>query len=304
MKSLLTAFSILFLGCHLLTAKVSHLLVSSLGEGVVRMDQTEADKVIASSSFLPREESLHVKPKSGIETLAAGYQFRFGASTSFKCQDDSLEIATGSLLMRSRKITNRIDITGPEVSLTVYGSGTSLIQVEPNGGLKCVGLLGSLKFGYQDGTEINLLPGELVFTDLKKMSFSDKVTIELENLFETSFLISGFMNSSSFENALQNVANLQKNAIAKTYNAKVGRAKSSSNFEVISSSSQVSSPSPSAFTKESYELPEKSPLNELLGRAPQRWRSTSSVSNNPSVDPKPASVEEKRPFPSRLLRGQ
>ena len=268
------------------------------------MDQTEADKVIPSSSFLPREVSLHVKPKSGIETLAAGYQFRFGASTSFKCQDDSLEIATGSLLMRSRKITNRIDITGPEVSLTVSGSGTSLIQVEPNGGLKCVGLLGSLKFGYQDGTEINLLPGELVFTDLKKMSFSDKVTIELENLFETSFLISGFMNSSSFENALQNVANLQKNAIAKTYNAKVGRAKSSSNFEVISSSSQVSSPSPSAFTKESYELPEKSPLNELLGRAPQRWRSTSSVSNNPSVDPKSASVEEKRPFPSRLLRGQ
>jgi hypothetical protein len=304
MKSLLTAFSILFLGCHLLTAKVSHLLVSSLGEGVVRMDQTEADKVIASSSFLPREVSLHVKPKSGIETLAAGYQFRFGASTSFKCQDDSLEIATGSLLMRSRKITNRIDITGPEVSLTVSGSGTSLIQVEPNGGLKCVGLLGSLQFGYQDGTEINLLPGELVFTDLKKMSFSDKVTIELENLFETSFLISGFMNSSSFENALQNVANLQKNAIAKTYNAKVGRAKSASNFELISSSSQVSSPSPSAFTKESYELPEKSPLNELLGRAPQRWRSTSSVSNNPSVDPNPASVEEKRPFPSRLLRGQ
>jgi hypothetical protein len=306
MKFLLTALSVLFLGNHLLTAKVSHLLVSSLGEGVVRMDQVHEDKVVPPSTFLPKEVSLHVKPKSGIETLAAGYLFRFGASTSFQCQDDSLEILSGSLLMRSRKITNKIEIIGPEVSLIVSGTGTSLIQAEPNGGLKCVGLLGSLKFRLKNGVESNLLPGELVFTDLKKMSFSDKVNIELQNLLESSFLVSGFMNSSSFESALQNVADLQQNTITKSYNAKVGRAKSASNFELISSPSKNTSPPPSPrfFIKENYELPEKSPLNELLGRAPKSFRGTSRISNNPSVIPKPAAVEEKRPFPSRLLRGQ
>jgi len=291
---------------HLSMAKVSHLLVTSIGEGIVELDSSKEEKVISSSSFLPQSVPLHVKPKSGIETLAAGYQFRFGASTSFQCLDDSLELLSGSLFIRSRNIRNKIDITGPEVSVIVSGSGSSLIQVEPNGGLKCVGLLGSLKLSTNQET-IALLPGELVFTDLKTSSFSDKVTVDLENLFETSFLISGFMNSSSFESALRNVAKLQKDAIVKSYNASVGSANSLSNFEIISRSDRdTPAQSGISFLKnEDYELPTESPLDELLGRAPQRMDRTAILTrdSDSSSEPSQKNPSINRPFPSRLLRG-
>jgi hypothetical protein len=289
---------------HLSMAKVSHLLVTSIGEGIVELDSSKKEKVISSSSFLPQSVPLHVKPKSGIETLAAGYQFRFGASTSFQCLDDSLELLSGSLFIRSRNIKNKLDINGPEISVIVSGSGSSLIQVEPNGGFKCVGLLGSLKLSANQET-INLLPGELVFTDLKTSSFSDKVTVDLQNLFKTSFLISGFMNSSSFESALRNVAKLQNDAIGKSYNASVGSANSLSNFEIISQSdpNTATQSGISFLKKEDYELPKKSPLDELLGRAPQRMDLSVITTTDSSSEPSPENPSINRPFPSRLLRG-
>lgn len=306
MKTYLLVILSFGMAMHLSMAKISHLLVTSIGDGIVELDTSKAEKVISSSSFLPQSTPLHVKPKSGIETLAAGYQFRFGASTSFQCLDDSLELLSGSLFIRSRNIKNKIDIKGPETSVIVSGSGSSLIQVEPNGGLKCVGLLGSLKLSTNQET-IVLLPGELVFTDLKTSSFSDKVTVDLQNLFETSFLISGFMNSSSFESALRNVAKLQKDAIGKSYNASVGRANSLSNFEIISRSAP-DAPTESGISflkKEDYELPSESPLDELLGRAPQRMDRTASPTTDSdlSPDPSPENPSINRPFPSRLLRG-
>jgi hypothetical protein len=301
-------FLLLFLSSgvvmHLSMAKISHLLVTSIGEGIVELDKSKSEKVISASSFLPRAVPLHVKPKSGIETLAAGYQFRFGASTSFQCFNESLELLSGSLFIRSRDINNKIDINGPEISIKVSGSGSSLIQVEPNGGLKCVGLLGSLKLTLNQVTTV-LLPGELVFTDLKNSSFSDKVNVDLQNLFETSFLISGFMNSSNFETALKNVAKLQKDAIGKTYNASVGSANSLSSFEIISRSDTEASPENgiSALKKEDYELPSESPLDELLGRAPQRMERNALPTVDSSPDPSPENPATIRPFPSRLLRG-
>jgi hypothetical protein len=291
---------------HLSMAKISHLLVTSIGDGIVGMDSSKEEKVISSSSFLPQSTPLHVKPKSGIETLAAGYQFRFGASTSFQCLDDSLELLSGSLFIRSRNIKNKVDISGPEISVIVSGSGSSLIQVEPNGGLKCVGLLGSLKLSTHKDT-IVLLPGELVFTDLKASLFSDKVTVDLQNLFETSFLISGFMNSSSFESALRNVAKLQKNAIGKSYNASVGSANNLSNFEIVSrpDSNTPAQSGISFLKKEDYELPSESPLDELLGRGPQRMDRTAilTTDSDSSSEPSPENPSINRPFPSRLLRG-
>ena len=304
MKSSLLVFLSFWMLTNSSFAKISHLLVVSIGEGIVELDKSKSEKVISSSSFLPHGVSLHVKPQSGIETLAAGYQFRFGASTSFQCQDESLELLSGSLFIRSRNINNKIDINGPEISLRVSGAGSSLVQVEPNGGLKCVGLLGSLKLSTSSETMV-LLPGELAFTDLKTGSFSDKITIDLENLFETSFLISGFMNSGSFESALRNVANLQKDAIGKTYNASVGSANSLSNFEIISRSTQdPSSKSGISFLKkEDYELPSESPLDELLGRVPKSMKQPSKPTIYTSPDQSNGNAATNRPFPSRLLRG-
>ncbi len=305
MKFYKTYCLILFLGFNCLHGKISHLLVSSIGNGVVHADDSKKKKTISTSSFLPKNTKLSVPAKSGIETLAAGYLFRFGASTSFLCREESLELFSGSLFVRSRNFKNSINIIGPEISIKLSGAGSCLIEVEKNGGLKCVGLLGSLRLSLQDKSAVSLLPGELVFTELKSKKLSDKVSIELGSLFETSFLISGFPNSSSFQDALNSVAESQKLVIAKSYGATVGDTSGSDKFEINSPPSSVSNTDDmgiSSMTKPyltNYQLPDESPLMELLGRNPKRIQlpesnSLPGGSNNSS---------ETRPFPSRLLRG-
>ena len=60
-----------------------------------------------------------------------------------------------------------------------------------------------------------------------------------------------------------------------------------------------------ASKKEDYELPSKSPLDELLGRAPQRMDRTAIFTrdSDSSPEPSPENPSINRPFPSRLLRG-
>ncbi len=70
----------------------------------------EKTKAVNQATFLPFNTKLSVRPKSGIETLAAGYQFRFGSSTAFVCEEQSIELFSGSIFVRSRKITNVIEI--------------------------------------------------------------------------------------------------------------------------------------------------------------------------------------------------
>lgn len=313
MKFYKTYYLILFLGINFAFGKTSHLLVSSIGEGVLNLGSAKSNEFIATSSFLPNNTKLSVRPKSGIETLASGYLFRFGSSTAFVCRNDSLEIFSGSIFIRSRNFKNSISFNGPETSLKVSGAGSCIIEVEKNGGFKCVGVLGSLRLGVNGGGTTTLLPGELIFTELKTNSLSDKVTVNLKNLFETSFLISGFPNSSSFEDALKSVAESQALSIGKLYNATIGSSSGSDRFEVKPQTNSVleSDAGGSVPVKEkylsSYELPSESPLQELLGRRPQKMQASAkssgkaSSSTNPKTSTNPSEV---RPFPSRLLRGK
>lgn len=304
MKFYISLFLILFFGINYASGKISHLLVSAIGEGVFSVGDSDGQESISTSSFLPNGTKLSVRPKSGIETLAAGYLFRFGSSTSFRCQRGAIEMFSGSLFVRSRKFQNSINIIGPKISIVVSGSGSCLIEVEKNGGFKCVGLLGSLRFSLPDTSTVSLLPGDLVLTQIKTNSFSDKVTVDLENLFDTSFLISGFPNSTSFGDALKSVAQSQKQVIGKSYNATIGESAESDQFEVIKQKESGHIPteldpetSPSKYLPQ-YKLPNESPLDELLGRSPKRLN-VSTV----SVAELPENSSSSRPFPSRLLRG-
>ena len=215
---------------------------------------------------------------------------------------------TGSLFVRSRNFQNSITILGPETSIVISGSGSCLIEVEKNGGFKCVGLLGSLRLSLPNISSVSLLPGELVFTQLKDNSFSDKVTVDLENLFKTSFLISGFPNSSSFEDALNSVAHSQKQVIGKSYNATIGGSSGAGHFEVIPRNDSGYQPSKANSDRSlskylsNYKLPNESPLTELLGRSPKRSLISSGKSSGVELPSDQSSPS--RPFPSRLLRGK
>jgi len=296
MKFCLITLLVVSLGFNYAIAKISHLLVTTIGDGVVQVVDGANSEVVSSSSFLPVNRKLSVRPKSGIETLASGYLFRFGSSTIFQCEKDSIRIFSGSLFVRSRNFKNTVSIIGPETTVRLSGAGSCLIEVEKNGGFKCVGLLGNLRLGLHKDDAIALLPGELVFTELKSQTLSEKVTVDLKNLFETSFLISGFSNSKSFENALRSVAESQKLVIGKSFDAAVGEATGSDSFEIVTQvvsekhSTQPLNTSPSNAFHSHYTLPSESPLTELLGRSPKRLD---------AEDTSPA----QRPFPSRLLRG-
>jgi hypothetical protein len=308
MKFCLSVSLIFLTGINFVFGKISPLLVTSIGEGVVQIGTNVADSPIAVSQFLPKSVKLSVRPKSGIETLASGFLFRFGSSTLFLFEDDSIEMFSGSLFVRSRNFNNSLKIIGPELTLQVSGAGTCLLDVEPNGGFKIVGLLGNLRISQTDQISESVLPGELIFTDLKNNRFSDKVVVDLANLLKTSFLISGFSNSTSFEKSLLNVSDSQKSLIGKSFEAKVGNAASSGQFEVVPDgpNAQLSPnmPSITAGIRKNYQLSNSSPLHELLGREPARSSYSDAEKKNLPVDQEELpSPSMNRPLPGGVLRG-
>jgi len=309
MKFYLSVCVIFFAGINFVFGKVSPLLVTTIGEGVVQIGPNSPDTPLAASQFLPKSAKLSVRPKSGIETLASGFQFRFGSSTTFLLEDNSIEMFTGSLFVRSRNFNNSLKIIGPEFTVVVSGAGTCLLDVEPNGGFKIVGLLGNLRISGTNQISVSVLPGELIFTDIKNNKFSDKVVVDLANLLDTSFLISGFSNSSSFEKSLLNVSESQKSLIGKSFDAKVGNATSIGQFQVIpiGSNEQANSDDPSFIPvgfRKNYQPTSSSPLHELLGREPARSSDPSATINSGSLhDDELLSPPTKRPLPGGVLRG-
>ena len=318
MKFCLIACSIFLIGGSPVLGKVSHLLVASMGDGVFLSDKSGKSTAVNQATFMPFDTKLSVRPKSGIETLAAGYQFRFGSSTAFVFEQQRIELFSGSIFVRSRKITNALNLKGPEASIRLSGAGSCLIDVEPNGGFKCVGLLGKIILTFNEKSSATILPGELVFTNLAENAFSDKLVVDLHNLFETSYLISGFSNSQSFLDSLKSVSESQKLFIGKTFDATVGSAKKSEVFEIINESETSNTPGqfsddPSnvSYKNKGYTVSDSLPLQELLGRKPKRLSVTSDNFPSPTIPtPNRIATEESsevnptnRPFPSRLLRG-
>ena len=276
----------------------THLVLTSQGDGAFYKSEEGTVQAISRASFLPSDTRLTIRPRSGIETLRAGYHFRFGSDTSFTLKDDSLELHEGSIMMLSRKIGESVILTSPETQLKLFGIGTCMAEVEPNGGLKLLCVLGRILL-FSDSGKFELLPGELVFAKPGGLGMGDKINVNLGTVVESSYLLSGFPNSPSFQNSLANVVEAQKNSIGKTYRAEVGRAKGASTFEVLpipDATPEDAFPSVEPVAKSvkpANEVSEANPLSELLGRTPKRLRAGRSEKDN-SLEP--------RPFPSKLLR--
>ena len=322
--------TILFLTLSGVVFGQSHLLLVSQGDGGLTKGEDGKPIVLTKASYLPSNQIISVRARSGLETLSAGYNFRFGSDTNFLLLKDGIELNSGSVMIKSRNIKNTTIIKGPEAELQIAGAGTCLIEVETSGGFKVVGALGRFKLeSIASSDTVELMPGELCFLMPGDRGFGDRVNINLSKLIESSYLISGFPNPKSFVSALDNIAKEQQKAIGKSFNAQVGDSKDPDSFEIITrESNSTISPAPSGNERESlkedegYIIPSTDPLSELLGRAPRRFGDTISIqvpavesqntkkveqdasnvgSDDVNKDEKPF-IENVRAFPSRLLR--
>ncbi len=305
MNRLLNIPIVLFIFSLPLSGANSHLLVYSQGDGAVASFSGQKKEVLSKATFLPKKTLISVRPRSGIETISAGYQFRFGSESKFTLEEDAIDLHSGSIFLRSRKISNRIKIQSPGCFLLLEGSGISLISVEKNGGFKVVGVLGKIHCSLTDSVgEMALLPGDLLFALPDKGGFGDKMSVNLETLISSSYLLSGFPNTVSLSKSLNGIATAQSQLIGTKYNAHVGEAKQGKTFEIIPARN-------SSVVSNSSSL-EEDPLTELLGRSPKRighvtpfsHKSGKSPSNSTLPVPPPHSISSERPFPSRLLRPQ
>ena len=288
--------SIICLPFCLLKGQNSHLLIYSQGDGGLYRTEKGSNEPLAKASFLPKDKRISVRPRSGLETLAAGFQFRFGAGTVFSLNRSEISLEQGGILINSKRLSNQISLLGPESTLGLSGVGCCLINVEPNGGFKAVGLLGKISLSdLSKGENFMLLPGQLVFLMPGGRGFGEEVSVNLAKLIDSSYLISGFPNSTTFMNSLTSMMDAQAKMVGKTYGAVVGSAKQSESFEVLptkdasQSSAPVSQNSMPTVSANSNGF-KNDPLSELLGRPPKRQSEE-------------ASGHSSRPFPSRVLRG-
>ena len=319
MKGVLFSTILFFSYSIHLRGQASHLLLTSQGEGAQVSLKNGENERLKRASYLPKNQLISVRPRSGLETLAAGFQFRFGSETRFELEEDSIRLHAGSIMIQSRKIENVSNLKGPEAALKLFGSGCCMLEVETNGGFKVIGILGRFRMEVSSaGVSQDLMPGELVFVMPGDRGFGEKVNVNVGKIIETSYLISGFSNASSFRQSLATISAAQENSIGKTFAAEVGDAKSPDRFEVLPTAvpkPEIVEIAPDKVSSsESYEVPEVDPLLELLGRSPKRMTksptpgSPGTISPNSQVE---SSVKEDssnpsnpkpRPFPSRLLR--
>jgi hypothetical protein len=283
-----------------------HLIMNQIGEGAFLSLDNGTTEPVRRASFLPVDSRITVRARSGIETMSAGYLFRYGADTRFTLSREALQLHEGSIMIQSRKIGNRIILRSPEASIRLSGIGTCMLEVETNGGLKVIGILGRMIVGVgEDSSTEDLLAGELVFVKPGNSGLGDKINVNLEKVVETSFLLSGFQNGASFQGSLSSVVRAQKESIGKTYRAEVGDAKETDTFEIVtlaedeSKEQNITEESPDktypTTNRSSYKIPSANPLEELLGRTPTR-------SHFLSKKPENSSTTESRPLPGTLLR--
>lgn len=289
-----------------LLGELPHLLVHIAGQGAFSDSPNQTTNDLEKAKYLPQQKSITVRSKSGIETFTPGFQFRFGADTHFACLDKGIEISEGSIFVRSRKISNSFLLQAPAVSLFLGGSGSCLINVEPNGGLKLIGLTGKMQLK-SESRKISqaLLPGELLFALPDNRGIGNKMTVNLSKIIEGSFLVSGFPNSKDFQNSLSRLAEAQNDLTYQEYGADVGNAKSVDSFELIPRNSKpVHEDQLSIRNSKSTTDFSSDPLSDLLGREPQRSQlsETEDAQDPASTDTIENSASSSRPFPSKVLR--
>jgi hypothetical protein len=254
-------------------AKNLFLVSASIGDGAL-ISSSDGAKAVGRASYLPQGERVSVRPRSGLETLASGRTLRFGSETIFMIEEKGIVLYEGSLLYQTRKMGALLNIKSPEAEISLDGMGSVMLEVEPNGGLKIVGMLGRVRItDVQSNRATQLLPGELLFVKPGGRGFGDLVYVNLGKMAKTSFLVGGFNNLSSFERSLAVVTKAQDESIAKRFRAVVGDAKGVDTFEVVPVAPDprpTPVPPPVSVQPSPVRPSSSNPLEDFLGRPPRR----------------------------------
>jgi hypothetical protein len=306
---------VFFLGTICL-ANSSHLLLFSSGEGAI--SEIEGEKqTLKVASFLPFGKEILAQPDSGLETMSAGYTFRFGHNTRFSFSDKGTHIKSGMMMIQSRKIDNSCKVFVGDSSFSFSGAGTCTIEYDGENKIWITGILGRFRFikSPQEGS-YELMPGDLISFGINGGQESSRAS--LKEIITSSFLFTGFKNNKSFQNSLEKVATQQE--IDLQLNNESGSKKPTTNPQNLVNDPVQMVSETNATARQEYLIPELDPLSELLGRAPRRFGENaitpiskeSSAKLGELVAPAemPAlSAEDEvydevkaRPFPSRLLR--
>jgi hypothetical protein len=281
-----------------------HLLLSKVGGGAYSKFDNENERTLRSASFLPRDTTIFVRPESGIETLVAGFQFRFGFETQFQVTKDFIELNKGSMLIQSRKLNNRVFIRNSKNEIRISGVGTCMVEITEDNSLKIVGVLGRLLLGLKNDVILtDLLAGDLIQLGQDDQSFGSKVNINLSRVVETSFLISGFTNSKSFQSSIESMVMAQNHSASSETPLQIKENENVSSSVSVSKVAKVgldNAGNPlvkvTGLTKPSYDVPSSDPLSELLGRQPIR-----SAPGLVKIEPKKSILKR---LPGNLLRSR
>jgi hypothetical protein len=274
--------------------QTKQLVISTIGDGATYLKSSPATERVEDAAFLVPNSIISVRPRSGLETIATGFRFRYGASTRFACDPKKINLYEGGLMVHSRKIESILELESPEASAILSGAGCLLAEAETNGGMKVIGILGSIRITCaQGGQEMPLLPGELTFIKPGSRGFGPKVQINLDKLISSSYLLSGFQNSSTFTSSLENTSKAQKVSTGRIFAAEVGDALDPDSFQIVKNSN--ANDKAEGELNKAFSMSNKTgdPLSELLGRTPYR--------SSPSAKKQTHELNS-RPFPSRLLR--
>lgn len=306
---------VFFLGPTCL-ANSSHLLLFSSGDGAV--SEIEGEKqTLKTASFLPFGKEILAQPDSGLETMSAGYTYRFGHNTRFSLSDKGTHIKSGMMMIQSRKIDNTCKVFVGESSFSFSGAGTCTIEYDGENKIWVTGILGRFRFiksPQEDSYE--LMPGDLISFGISGGQESSRAS--LKEIITSSFLFTGFKNNKSFQNSLEKVATQQE--IDLQSNNESGSKKPTTNPQNLVNVPVQMVSETNATARQEYLIPELDPLSELLGRAPRRFGENviTPISNEssaklgelvaPAATPDESKLVEDddeakaRPFPSRLLR--
>jgi hypothetical protein len=306
---------VFFLG-PICSANSSHLLLFSAGDGAT--SEIEGKKqTLKVASFLPFGTEILAQPDSGLETMSAGYTYRFGHNTRFSLSDKGTHIKSGMMMIQSRKIDNSCKVFVGDSSFSFSGAGTCTIEYDGENKIWITGILGRFRFikSPQEGS-YELMPGDLISFGINGGQESSRAS--LKEIIASSFLFTGFKNNKSFQNSLEKVA-AQQEMDLQIHNES-GSKKPTINHQNLANNPVLMVSETNATARQEYLIPELDPLSELLGRAPRRFGENvitpiskeSSAKLGELVAPAETPSEsglvdvddevKVRPFPSRLLR--
>jgi hypothetical protein len=306
---------VFFLG-PICLANSSHLLLFSAGNGAT--SEIEGKKqALKVASFLPFETEILAQPDSGLETMSAGYTYRFGHNTRFYLNDKGTHIKSGMMMIKSRKIDNTCKVFAGESSFSFSGAGTCTFEYDGENKIWVTGILGRFRItkSPKEGS-FELMPGDL--TTLRINGAQESSRASLKEITTSSFLFTGFRNNKSFQNSLEKVAAQQESDLQ--FNNASDSTKPNTNSQNLANNPVQMVTKKNATARKEYLIPELDPLSELLGRAPRRFGENviipiskeSSAKLGELVAPAETPAENElveddykaipRPFPSRLLR--